>query len=135
MGYTLKVGFNQGPTTLIASPGKYGIMAAPVQFQRTGTATFSLLVAFGSYALTGIAATLTGPLVRLWPDPLPAGTVGTEYNYTLTAAGGVPPYTYGVNSGTLPTGLSLNASSGLISGIPTVTVSMDAVTFSVTDSS
>jgi hypothetical protein len=46
------------------------------------------------------------------------GTVNTPFDSLLTANGGITPYTWSVSTGTLPTGLSLNASTGLISGIP-----------------
>ena len=46
------------------------------------------------------------------------GTVNTPYNSLLTANGGYTPYTWSVSSGTLPAGLSLNSSTGLISGTP-----------------
>lgn len=74
------------------------------------------------------------PLVALWPDPLPNGTVGTFYTYTLTATGGIAPYTYTIASGVLPTGITLAGSTGVVSGTPSVTASMDAVSFTVTDS-
>lgn len=51
---------------------------------------------------------------------LPTGTVGAPYDATLTATGGVPPYTWTVISGSLPAGLSLN-SNGEITGTPTAT--------------
>ncbi|MDB5535594.1 MAG: hypothetical protein JWQ65_469, partial [Devosia sp.] len=52
--------------------------------------------------------------------PTPAGaTVATAYSLQLTGAGGVTPYRYTVSAGALPPGLSLNATSGLISGMPT----------------
>jgi subtilase family serine protease len=44
--------------------------------------------------------------------------VGTSTSLTLTAAGAFSPYSW--TSTALPTGLSLNASSGVISGTPTV---------------
>ena len=47
---------------------------------------------------------------------------------------GVQPYTYFVSSGTLPTGITINSSTGLVSGTPTVTYSTANVTFSVKDS-
>lgn len=74
------------------------------------------------------------PLIPLWPDPLPQGTLNVPYSFTLTAKGGVPPYTYSIATGVLPTGLSLNAATGVISGTPTVAVTLDAVSFTVTDS-
>jgi len=58
------------------------------------------------------------------PPPLtlscPSGTaqVGTAYSSSMTAAGGVPPYTYST-TGSLPGGLILNASTGAITGTPT----------------
>ena len=48
---------------------------------------------------------------------LPNGTVGASYSQTLTATGDTP-ITWSV-SGTLPVGLSLNSSTGEISGTPT----------------
>ncbi len=60
----------------------------------------------------------TGALV-ITTTSLPQGTVSVAYAATLGAAGGVPPYTWSIASGTLPDGLSLNAGTGLISGTPT----------------
>jgi hypothetical protein len=40
------------------------------------------------------------------------------YSQTVSATGGTTPYTWSVLSGTLPHNLSLNASSGVISGTP-----------------
>ena len=60
------------------------------------------------------------------------GTVGTVYAQTIAATGGVNPLTFAVTSGTLPTGLTLNATSGAITGTPTV-VGIASVTVTVTD--
>jgi hypothetical protein len=46
----------------------------------------------------------------------PAGTAGTPYSTELTARGGTAPYTFSASG--LPTGLSLNAATGIISGTP-----------------
>lgn len=51
---------------------------------------------------------------------LAAGTNGVAYTQTLAATGGVLPLTWSVVSGTLPTGLSLSAALGKITGTPTV---------------
>ncbi len=45
------------------------------------------------------------------------GTVGVAASLTMTASGGTPPYTWSATG--LPAGLSINATSGVISGTPT----------------
>jgi uncharacterized repeat protein (TIGR01451 family) len=59
------------------------------------------------------------PVVTLSPTSLPNNTVGTAYSQTVSASGGAAPYTYTVSSGSLPAGLTLHPSTGVISGIPT----------------
>lgn len=54
-------------------------------------------------------------------DLLEDGTVGTAYSLRLTADGGAPDYTWSVVSGYLPDGLTLNSTTGEISGTPAVT--------------
>jgi hypothetical protein len=51
----------------------------------------------------------------------------------LTASGGTAPYTYYVSSGTLPSGLSLSATTGAVSGKPTAASALSSVVFSVRD--
>jgi hypothetical protein len=64
--------------------------------------------------ITGTCTTIT-----LSPATLPAATLGTAYNQTVTAAGGVAPYTFSVSSGALPLGLTLDANTGALTGTPT----------------
>ncbi|MGQ0800182.1 MAG: ice-binding family protein [Pseudomarimonas sp.] len=59
------------------------------------------------------------PIINLTPTVLPSGTLGVAYSATITASNGTAPYVYSVSAGTLPTGLLLNPSTGLISGTPT----------------
>jgi len=56
------------------------------------------------------------------------------YSATLAAKGGTTPYTWSLTSGALPAGLSLNASTGAITGTPTTAVTSTPLTFKVTDS-
>lgn len=60
----------------------------------------------------------------------PAGTVGVLYSYTYAAANTT---SFSVASGTLPAGVTLNASNGVISGTPT-TAATAAFTISATGS-
>jgi len=55
--------------------------------------------------------------VKITTTSLPDGLVGASYNVTLTATGGTLPYSWNLQSGNLPDGLSLS-SVGVISGIP-----------------
>ena len=58
------------------------------------------------------------PLTVVGGNP-PTGVVGTAYTTALQASGGVAPYTWSVTGGALPGGLTLSASTGVISGTPT----------------
>lgn len=49
----------------------------------------------------------------------PDGLAGTAYAYAYMAAGGQAPYRWSVQSGSLPSGLTLDADTGQIAGIPT----------------
>jgi len=60
-----------------------------------------------------------------------SGTVGSPMSFTpVTASFGRGSYSYALSGGTLPTGLSFNASTGAITGTPTTALA--ATTFTVT---
>jgi virginiamycin B lyase len=61
---------------------------------------------------------ITTPPLTVTTTSLPGGVFGTAYSQTLAATGGTTPYTWSAR-GSLPPGLSLNASTGVISGTPT----------------
>jgi hypothetical protein len=75
--------------------------------------------AFGTQALT---ISIGAPLpLKVTTTSLPNGALNVAYPATtLQATGGVPPFTWALSSGALPTGLSLNP-NGTITGTPTVT--------------
>ena len=81
-----------------------------------------------------LALTIAPPALAFGTTPLPAATTGVPYTTTLTASGGTPPYAFSLTSGTLPDGLSLNASTGTIGGTPAAAVSSAPLGFTVTDS-
>ena len=64
----------------------------------------------------------------------PGGEVGVSYSDQLTVTGGTSPFTWSVSAGSLPGGVTLNASTGLLSGTPT-TAGTYSFTVKVTDSS
>lgn len=73
----------------------------------TGSSAYSLVIDPASVSITPATASL------------PAGTAAVAYSQQLSATGGTGAYTWSVSFGALPAGLTLNSSSGLISGTPT----------------
>ena len=105
-----------------------GVTATPLTFKVTDSST-PALTATATSTLT-IAAQLTITTVSL-----NNGVVNAAYSQTLIATGGTGAYTWQLTSGTLPSGLTLNAATGVIGGIPTAAVTATPLTFKVTDSS
>lgn len=74
----------------------------------------------------------TGP-VSVTTTSLPSATIDTAYTQTLQASGGVPPYTWSISSGSLPSWATLD-SAGRIRGIPGTTANGVNFTVQATDS-
>lgn len=72
--------------------------------------------------------------IAIHPSTLNAATATVPYSKTLTVSGGTGPYTFSIFSGSLPSGLTLNATTGAISGTPT-TAGTSSFTVQATDSS
>ena len=131
--YTWSVSSGNLPTGLTLSsagvitgtPTTAGLSSFTVQAEdsettpESGTQALKLAISGGNLAITSL--------------PLQGGQVGQVYpNFTLAAKGGVPPYTFAIDSSNpLPAGLTL--SNGTISGTPT-TAGNYTVGLSVTDS-
>lgn len=98
-----------------------------------GIANIALNVIDASAAQnTGTMTINIVPAVGIAPIALPSGTKGVAYATTVSATDGVAPYNWSISAGSLPAGLTLNASTGEISGTPT-TSGNSSVTFQVTD--
>jgi hypothetical protein len=59
--------------------------------------------------------------VTITTTSLPTARRNKNYSQALNATGGQTPYAWSLASGTLPPGLSLNGSSGVIAGRATAT--------------
>lgn len=64
---------------------------------------------------------------------LPTISTNVPYSTTLTASGGSGIYTWTLSSGTLPTGITLNGTTGVLSGTTTDGSYSSTLTFTVTD--
>ncbi len=92
----------------IAPATVYHYMVRAVKLETTNQGTH--------YALSqGIFATNEIPVIA--PGQTLSAPTGAALSYTLTASNG--PTSYALSSGSLPPGLTLNTSTGLISGTPT----------------
>ena len=60
------------------------------------------------------------PLAITTTSPLPGGQVGAAYEVSFSAQGGVAPYGWQITSGSIPPGLALDSSTGILAGSPTV---------------
>src|SRR5258708_39397022 len=88
---------------------------APLTALATAVLLLSLNACGGGTAM-GTPPTVVPPL-GITTTSLPPGIADTVYaGVTLQATGGVPPYTWAVTTGTLPSGLTLNGATAAISG-------------------
>ena len=99
--------FDSGHVTgTYTTPGTYG----PWTIQVTDSA--------GDTATLNDSATVTAALYL--SGDAPDGVIGVSYSYGYTAHEGTAPYTaYAISAGALPSGITLNTSTGVISGTPT----------------
>ena len=77
--------------------------------QVTSQETSSLSTQIRTFSINVVSVTQS--------SPLPAAFTDTPYSLQLTGVGGVAPYSFAVDAGAMPTGITLS-SSGLVSGTP-----------------
>ena len=131
--YTFKAAGKPAPTFSVASGTlPTGLSLNPSTGALSGKATENGSFSFKIRASNGVSPDATSPLLTIaavpefeapafLSDSPPVGaTEGTPYSYTF-AATGEPKPTFSLASGSLPPGLSLNPTSGQLSGEPAET--------------
>jgi hypothetical protein len=118
--YTFSIISGSLPPGLSLNPSTGAISGTPTQ---AGTFSFTAQVKDSSGGQNN--TTTANCTIVVSPPPITlacansTAQVGMPYNSSLVASGGVPPYTFSITSGSLPPGLTLNASTGAITGTPT----------------
>ncbi len=130
----LAVSFGTTPaTSVVVNSGTSATVTTPVHAAGvvdiviTGSGSSATLPNAFTYFLPGSAFQITTT------SPLPSVLKGTAYTQVLTVTGGSgAAQTWSITAGTLPAGLTINSTTGVISGTPT-TAGASIFTVQVTD--
>jgi hypothetical protein len=115
--YTWSISSGSLPTGLSLNVSTGVISGTPTT---ANTYNFTVQVTDGNQTATkSLSITINSATLTITTSSLPNGIVGVFYSQTLQATDGAGSYTWSISSGSLPLGLSLNASTGIISGTPT----------------
>ncbi|MBA2642006.1 MAG: putative Ig domain-containing protein, partial [Actinobacteria bacterium] len=118
------LGLNSGTGAISGTPTTEGTYAFMVQAADSGNPARTDTQA--------LSISVVGDPPTIGTTSLADGTTTQPYSQTLAATGGSGAYTWSIATGSLPPGLSLDPSTGALSGTPTATASY-AFTAQVTD--
>jgi hypothetical protein len=136
--FTYSISAGALPAGLSINAGTGAITGTPTG--PNGSASFTVKVVDSSNPVQSATQPLS-IAVNLPPAPaittvsLASDVEGTAYNQSVVATGGLAPLTYSVSVGSLPAGLSINSSTGAITGTPTGPNGSASFTVKVTDKS
>ncbi|MGB9233449.1 MAG: putative Ig domain-containing protein, partial [Terriglobales bacterium] len=85
-------------------------------------------------ANANLSITISAPALTITTGSEPTGVLNQSYSGSLSATGGITPYTWSISAGSLPPGLTLNASTGAITGTDSTETGTFGFTVQVTDS-
>jgi hypothetical protein len=119
--FTYQITASHNPTSFEASPLPPGLQLNTTTGLISGTptaaGTFNVTIiarAAGKEASATLRIVVIGPTIT--SPPFPSADIGQSFSYQITASQSASSFT----AAGLPPGLSLNAATGLITGIPTV---------------
>jgi hypothetical protein len=131
--YSYAVSAGALPSGITLSPA--GLLSGTLNSGTVANFTIRATDANGCSGIQAYTLTPICPPISITPATATQGLINTAYTQTLSASGGTAPYgAWTVTAGALPTGLTLNAATGVISGTPTVTASpATSITVRTTD--
>jgi large repetitive protein len=133
--YTFSISAGSLPIGLAINASTGAVTGTPTDL---GSFSFTAQVTDSTFASTTASCSMTisqpTPPPLTLACPVSTGQAGAAYSSALVATGGVPPYTFSISAGSLPSGLTLNASTGAVTGTPTCRGSFN-FTAKVVDSS
>lgn len=119
--YTISAGalpagitLDSGTGLLSGTPTVTGLFTFSVRTTDSSTGSGAPFARTQNYVMQ-----VTAPTITLSPPTLTNATAATAYSATITASGGIGPYSFAVSAGALPTGLTLDSGTGVLSGTPT----------------
>jgi hypothetical protein len=125
----LPTGLTLDPETGVVSGTPTASGTSTVTLRATDSSEPSAQAATATFVVSTVSE---GAPLTITTSKLPTGTQGDYYSAAVNSTGGTAPIEWSVSSGTLPAGLTLNSSSGEISGIPSG-AETSSVTISATD--
>ncbi len=112
---------------------QYWQVSAPAVTTNTSVTITATSTADGSVRGTAALVVTAPAQLAIAKSVLPEANTGMAYTASLFASGGTSPYQWALSAGTLPSGIQLQPSTGVISGMTSLSGSF-AFTAKVTDS-
>ena len=123
--FTWSITSGQLPTGLSLGTNTGILSGTPTS---TGNFSFGISVIDSSASVQSATTTVSSLPVASAPvtilpltisSSIPSATVGSTYSTALQVSGGTAPYTWSITAGGLPNGFSLGSTTGILSGNPT----------------